>query len=366
MIRSIIIFIIAAHALLHLLGFLKAFEISKIEQLVIPISKINGVLWLIAGLLLFIATVTFALHVPFWWMIAAPGVLLSQYLIILSWKDAGYGTIPNLILLFMIVTAWSGWIFMRDFESEKARMYAEPMSMPETVSRQSIQQLPSIVQLWLRRSGVIGKSSALTVYIEQSGTMQTEPGGSTMSFTAKQFFRNDKPGFVWLADVSMNPLMYLTGRDTYYNGHGRMLIKFFSLFPVVDASGDKIDQGTMLRYMGESCWFPSFAISPYVSWQQIDSNTVRMLFAYEGKKAEGIFSFTDDGDFSSFEAMRYYNRKGGAALERWHISVAPDGYRNFNGIRIPAKLSVTWKLADGDFTWLHLTITDMKQNPVTH
>ncbi len=363
MIRYAFTLIIAIHALLHLLGFLKAFEFARIEQLLIPISKQNGILWLAACLLLLAASAGFALRYPAWWMIAIPAILLSQYLIILSWKDAGYGTIPNILFLLVAVIAAAEWSFIRDFESEKARMYSAPQTAPSVIHQQDIMHLPEPVRKWMMRSGAVGRESAISVYIEQTGSMITEPGGSTMEFTASQYFRNDIPGFVWLADVSMNPLMFLSGRDTYYNGHGRMLIKFFSLFSVVDAAGEQIDQGTMLRYMGESCWFPSFALSPYVTWQQIDSNSARMIFTYKGKSAEGIYTFTEDGDFSSFEAMRYYTRKEGATLERWHISVDKDGYRTFDGLRIPAKLSVTWKLSTGDFTWLHLVITHLRCNP---
>ena len=63
----------------------------------------------------------------------------------------------------------------------------------------------------------------------------------------------------------------------------------------------------------------------------------------------------------SFEAERYYYRKEGSTLERWVIKA--DEYGEFEGIRIPVNLSVTWKL-ERDFTWYRLEITEVKYNAV--
>ncbi|MDN5330561.1 MAG: hypothetical protein PWP35_2348 [Bacteroidales bacterium] len=36
-----------------------------------------------------------------------------------------------------------------------------------------------------------------------------------------------------------------------------MLIKVNSLIPVVNEKGNKLDEGTLQRYLGEIVWFPS-------------------------------------------------------------------------------------------------------------
>ncbi|MDP4227768.1 MAG: hypothetical protein Q8910_15505 [Bacteroidota bacterium] len=64
----------------------------------------------------------------------------------------------------------------------------------------------------------------------------------------------------------------------------------------------------------------------------------------------------------SFEAKRYYDRKGGATLEDWFIQIEKNAYREFEGVRIPARSTVTWKLKEGDFTWFKVDIRDIKYN----
>jgi hypothetical protein len=83
---------------------------------------------------------------------------------------------------------------------------------------------------------------------------------------------------------------------------------------------------------------------------------------YGGISAEGVFTFTEEGDVTSFEAQRYYQRKDGPTLENWFISIDENGYKEFEGIRIPAKCAVTWRLKEGDFTWFSLEIDEVDYN----
>jgi hypothetical protein len=97
----------------------------------------------------------------------------------------------------------------------------------------------------------------------------------------------------------------------------------------------------------------------------MDSVSAKVTMTYGGISASGLIKFDVDGDMVSFEAKRYYDRKEGATLEDWFIQVDPDGYREFQGVRIPARSSVTWKFKEGDFTWFRLEITGIKYNEPT-
>jgi hypothetical protein len=141
-----------------------------------------------------------------------------------------------------------------------------------------------------------------------------------------------------------------------------MLIKLFSLFPVADSKGKETDQGTLLRYLAETVWFPSAALNNYIAWEEVDSTTAKATMSYKGTTASGVFKFNTDGDVVSFKTLRYYDRKEGSTLEEWLISIPENSYKEFEGIRIPAKSTVTWKLKTGDFTWYKLEVTDVEYN----
>jgi len=246
---------------------------------------------------------------------------------------------------------------------KELRTYNIVMDPEENIlTHEMIDTLPPIVQKWLHRANVIDREMIQTVYLKQTGNMRTSPGSRWIPFTAEQWFKTYAPGFIWTADVKAAPGIYLQGRDKYENGEGHMLIKLLSLFAIADESGVETDQGSMLRYLAEIIWFPSVAVSDYIRWEQAGPGTAKAIMTCGDITASGLFKFNAEGDIISFEAMRYYTVGNGATLEKWIIQTDPGGYREFNGVRIPASGTVTWRLEDGDYTWLKLEIKEICYN----
>lgn len=364
MIKAIFASIIIIHGLIHLMGFVKAFQLAEINLLTQTIHKPIGLLWLISALLFITVAAIFLLKNDWWWMIAVPALVLSQVLIIMYWQDAKYGTIANVIILVGIVIGYGTWSFNTMAKNELETFVTPVTSEKKVVTKEMLSGLPPIVQKWLERSNVIGKEIIYSVHLKQIGEMRTTLDGKWMPVKAEQWFKTEKPAFIWVADVKAAPGIHIAGRDKYENGEGHMLIKLLSLLTVADAKGKETDQGTMLRNLAEIVWFPSAALNDYIQWEQIDSTTAKATMTYGGITASGLFKFDANGDVVSFEAKRYYNRKGGATLEDWFIQIEPNSYKEFEGVRIPAMSAVTWKLKEGDFTWYKLEITDIHYNPI--
>ena len=220
--------------------------------------------------------------------------------------------------------------------------------------------LPDSVASWLRFSGVIGKEKIKTVRLKQTGLMKTKPEQSGMETTAEQYFNTKAPAFVWKARVNMMPGLYFAGEDKYYDGKGKMSIKVLSLFPVVDATGAEMDQGTLTRYLGEIIWFPTAALSDYIKWEAIDKNTAQATMNYKGTEASAIFNFAESGKLKSFQCERYYNGPDGYSLENYYAPVW--AYKEFAGIKIPTKAKAIWRLDSGDFEYYDMEITDVEYN----
>ena len=322
------------------------------------LAKIVGILWLIAGLLFILSSATYLLRKEWWWMIAIAAILISQILIFIYWKDAKFGTVANVIVLLAVILSYGAWSFDKMVSDELNSFLPEKMEK-RVITEEMIDNLPQAVQRWLKRSNIIGKEEIHTVHLRQKGEMRIKPESNWMKADAEQYITTNPPGFIWIADVKSS-FMYFYGRDKYENGRGNMFIKLFSLIPVVDAKGEEIDQGALLRYLGEIVWHPSSPLSDYISWEEINSTAAKATMSYGGVTASGTFKFDEYGDFVSFEADRYYYRKEGSTLERWVIT-AEKNYGEFEGIRIPVNLSVTWKL-ERDFTWYRLEITEVEYN----
>jgi hypothetical protein len=292
-----------------------------------------------------------------WPAICLTGVALSQVLIFFAWSDAKFGTLANLLLLAIAWPVYGGRQFDKMVKAEQAEILGitEPALLP--VTEAGIQHLPPIVQQWLRQSGVVGKPPAAAVRLKQTGKMKLKPGAGWMDFTANQIFQLKKPAFVWSTRATMMPGVFFIGRDKFENGEGAMQIKLLSLVKVVNEQNNpQLNNGTALRYLGEISWFPSAALADYVSWEQVDSLRARATLKVGGQTVEGLFTFNENGDLLAYEASRYYGSKPDAKKERWQV--INTGYKVFDGIRIPHRCTVTWKLPEGDFTWLQMEITE--------
>jgi hypothetical protein len=363
--RTVFIIILVLHGLIHFMGFSKAFNMVEIKELTLQISRPMGILWLLAGLLFLVSLAFYLAGNEVWWIVAIPALVLSQWLIILYWQDAKFGTIANAIILVVAIIAGAGWNFHRHASKELDKMLPDSLGEIKTITPEMTGHLPPIVQKWLHGNGITGKQVVKTAHLEQVGEMRTAPEGKWMPVRAEQWFITEEPGFLWLASVKAAPGITLSGRDRYYEGKGHMLIKLLSLITVADATGEKTDQGTLIRFLSEIIWFPSAALNEYIQWEALDSLTAKATMQYGNTSGSGIFRFDPEGRFRSFEAQRYYDRKKGATMETWYVEADTEGHKNISGILVPAMAEVTWKLKDGDFTWYKLEITDLEYNRST-
>jgi hypothetical protein len=366
--RIIFSAIVIIHALIHLIGFSKELQIPapenfNMKEIIGSASvKLNlkGFLWWVCFVGLVLAIIFYLLGKDWWWVIATGPVLLSQTLIMLNWGDAKWGTVVNVIILASIIISYHHWRFNRMVKDEVHELLTSfPDQNVRLVTLESIQGLPPIVQKWLRRSNAIGREAS-TVHLTQKGRMRNKPDAKWMHFDADQYFTTSVPGFIWKASIDAGYLVTIVGRDKYANGHGNMLIKAVSMIPIANSQGKEIDQGTMLRYLAEISWFPSAATEDYITWESVDQMTARATMRGDDIAVSGIFSFSAEGDLIGFEGRRYGDFGGKYSLETW--SVRNTGYKEFNGIRVPNKSEVTWKLSTGDFTWLEVEVTDIEYN----
>ncbi|ULQ56594.1 hypothetical protein KJS94_00055 [Flavihumibacter rivuli] len=361
MLKVVALGLLFIHGLIHLLGFVQAFFPGTSGNIQQPISKPMGLLWLVAALLLIGAGISLILHKAYWLPLLAIAILLSQFLVFRYWPSAKFGSLLNSSLLLVLVLGYGRSRFDTMVEKDKNALVGNVHKGSMMVQQSDLDSLPPIVGAWLIRSGIMGKRLSFAVSIEQVGRMRTKPDGKWMDFKASQVFRVDQPGFVWSVWVNAPWGLWLQGRDMLKEGKGEMLIKALSIQKVADAHGAETDQGSLMRYLAEMVWIPQSAILPYIKWEAVNDTTARAILTTDGHTVTGDFQFSREGDFLSFRGKRYYSRDNGATLEDWLVEVSPDGYREFNGLRLPAVCQVSWLLKEGKFHWLSLEVTDHLQ-----
>jgi len=360
--KNTLLIVIGLHGIIHLFGFLKAFGIAEFNAISEPISEPFGIVWLLVFVLFLATFILILFHYDYWWVVGLLSVLLSQFLIISFWKDAKFGTILNLVILISVLVAYSSLNFRKKIISETKQMRSK-ITMPkeQIISEQRISNLPSVVRKYLLNSGVVNKEPVFAVYLEQDLQMLLKPDQKEWTNAqAKQYFTINPPAFNWSVKLKMNPLINVVGRDKFERGKGEMMIKVFSIIPVVNAkNNEKISQASLQRYLAEIVWFPSAALSQYIKWEHIDDRSAKATMTYNGTSGSGIFHFDDEGNFKQFVAMRFRNTEDTQPTE-WTVSATET--QIMNGIKIPVEAKASWKLKDGDWTWLKLRIEHIEYN----
>jgi Family of unknown function (DUF6544) len=102
-------------------------------------------------------------------------------------------------------------------------------------------------------------------------------------------------------------------RDMHAEGEGRLLVDVASLWPVVDASGARMDQTAMMRYLNEMTWFPAAFLAGNISFEAVDDSSARAIL-------------------TDFVAQRYRTADA-RSPETWSTPVT--GYSEFEGLRLP-------------------------------
>ncbi len=269
-------------------------------------------------------------------------------------------SIVALLVLFILGSFIAKSLFNQSVEKEVEVFFSKVENKGKIVTKADIEGLPESVQKWLEYSGVVGKERITSVRLKQKADMRLAKDKSWMPVQAEQYFTSEEPGFIWKANIKAAPLIHIVGRDKYEDGKGNMLIKVLSLFTVADSKGEETDQGTLLRYLAETIWFPSAALNEYLIWEEIDANNVIATMTYGEITASGIFTFNDKDEVINFEAERYGEFDGETRLETWSIPLRD--YKEFEGIRVPTKGDVTWKLDTGDFNWFNFEVTEIEYN----
>jgi hypothetical protein len=226
------------------------------------------------------------------------------------------------------------------------------------VTAADVAALPSPVSRWLWRAGVVGRPRVRTARLRQRGELRSGLDQPFAPASAEQYVTVDPPGFVWTVRLTMKGLP-VRGRDAYLEGHGRMLITVGGLVPIVDARGAAIDQGSLLRFLGEMVWYPSAALAPYLRWHPVDDRTAEVTMSHRGVTASGRLTIDDAGRVVRFDARRYLGTGVDARLEDWTVPMT--AWARFDGVEVPVRGSVTWELASGPFEYYRWELISLDQ-----
>jgi hypothetical protein len=231
-------------------------------------------------------------------------------------------------------------------EIDRLRALAMDVST-KTYRETQITGLPDPVQRYFRHVLKEGQPYISSVFLKHDGQFKTSLDKEWIDIEGEQYFTADEPGFLWLGKTSL-----FTARDMFIAGKGRIVVSLLSLFKVVDGRGEAYDQGELLRWLGESVWFPTNLLPSHnLQWVPLDENSAGLLFYHQGMSLYYTVRFNQRGEITELETRRCM---GEERLATWVGRVSD--YEEAGGMKIPMKIEAFWRLEDGDHSYARFTV----------
>lgn len=361
MIKTLAFLLIFIHGLIHLLGFVKAFEFAGIDQLTKFISKPQGLLWLLAALMFLLTGILFALNYECWWLVSVPTFILSQVLIFVNWNDAKFGTIANILMLFVSVGAFGIWNMHRLYKMDVETGIIRTSKIPEQILQTSdLDSLPEPVRKYIIQSGALGKAIPNNFQIGFTGRMR-DKGKDWFPFYSEQYNFTDLPTRLFVMKAKMFGIT-VPGYHKYSNGEASMQIKLFGLFPIIDQKSEELFKTETVTYFNDLCLLaPGALTDKRITWQAIDSLSAKAIFNNNGTAISAKLIFNKNAELVDFVSDDR-SAMVGKELQRHRFSTPVFNYKPINGIIIGTKGNAIWHYPDGEFKYGEFNLNQLNYN----
>lgn len=364
MLRYILAVIILMHGLIHFMGFAKAFNYGDIKQLTIPISKPVGVFWMITAFLFIITVILFLLKKEYWWIAGITAAIISQVIIVISWKDAKFGAIVNIIVLVAAILSRGSSRFENSWRKDvKENLLHNHHPAAELITRADLQNLPLPVQRYLQYAGVIGKPKVKNIRVVMDVEMR-EKGKDFFPATSVQYNFFEEPARLFFMKAKMFGVT-VPGYHHYMKGKAVMDIRLSGLFPLVKKEGEVINKTETVTMLNDMCLMaPATLIDRRIKWGAIDSNSAKAIFTNHNITVSAILYFNEQGQLINFLS---YDRTEVNTMQNLPFSTPVHGYKNINGYNLFDEGDGVWEYPDGKFVYgkfklktIEYNITDFK------
>lgn len=257
---------------------------------------------------------------------------------------------------------------MPSYSSTFKRLTAENLARPITapiLTEADLAPLPTAIATYVRRTGAVGKPRVQSFHLTMHGEFARDRKNprQRLPYTAEQYsFLGTRTRLFFMRAAFFG--IPMDGLHVFTPAGASMRIKLASLFEVVNAHGEKMNQGETVTYLNDMCILaPASLIDPCVSWQELDARHVKATLTKDGVTATAVLTFDDAGDLVDFYSDdRFYNDDGVTYLSyRWKTPIT--AYRTLpDGRRMASKGSAIWETPEGDFEYITFNLGDVTYN----
>jgi hypothetical protein len=211
-------------------------------------------------------------------------------------------------------------------------------------------------------SGAAARAPVSFVRLRHGGTFRPALEKPWSAIRGVQFFSADPPGFVWWGRIRLAPGLRVDARDRSLAGEGNMLVQIASTLTIADARGPELDEGALMRLLGEMVWFPTaFLDGRHVTWAPVDDTSARATLRVGGREVTATFRFGPDGLPTGLVAERYRDVGGKGVLTPWTGEYRD--HREVDGLRVPFRTEVSWRVEGEPRPYARWELEEVEYDP---
>jgi hypothetical protein len=239
------------------------------------------------------------------------------------------------------------------FSSEIAQLgLPQPPSSPlPPVTEADLSSLPESVQRYFRFMGVVGRPRDWSFRLGFSGRFKVKQNAPWRACEVWQYNTSPAITRTFIMRIRFVGLPVI-GRDTYRDGHGRMLGKLLDRFTVIDGSGTEFDIGELVTYLNDMILIaPSMLLTPAVGFSPVDASSFDVTLTDHGNTVKARVSLDDRGAPIDFETTDRFcedpDNPKRTIRARWTTPVS-NFQRHEGGRMIFGRAQAVWHLPRGD------------------
>jgi hypothetical protein len=220
---------------------------------------------------------------------------------------------------------------------------------PARFDSRELEGLPAPVQRYFRAALKEGQPIIAAASVELAGTINLSSTEEWWKpFTSRQRVVTRRPGFLWVAKVSMLPGVVVRVVDSYIAGAGLLRAAVLGLFAVAELrGGGEIARGEFMRFFAEAAWYPTALLpSQGVRWEAVDDASAHATIIDGPLTLTLLFRFNDAGLIDSFRA-----EARGAGVGKDMVMLPWEGrfsnYRMQDRMTVPFTGEVAWVRPEG-------------------
>lgn len=225
------------------------------------------------------------------------------------------------------------------------------------VTQADLDPLPESVQRYLRFMRVVGRPRDWSFRVGLTGRFRRSPHEPWLRCTTWQY-NTAASTRIFHLHARLFGVVPVIARDTYVEGHGRMLVRLFDRFTVADGVGEAFDIGELVTWLNDATLIaPSMLLDPGVRFGAVDERHFTVSVTDHERTVSATVSIDEQGAPLDFETRdRFYADPRGAPLRcRWSTPV--EGWREIEGRQLFTRAQAVWHLPAGELVYADLMPT---------